>query len=160
MDLAQISVGHKISVMNWETGMSAEAEITSISKFPVSDNNNSWGVNPNTSNYPFTAYLSNTEGFQNHQYVDITFESNADASADTLYIPVSYIRDDGGESYVYIQDANGRLKQQFVETGAMLYGYYQEIKTGLTQDDLITFPYGKNVKDGVKTIETDTPTVW
>ena len=160
MDLEQISVGHKISITNWETGTMAEAEITSISKFPVSDNTGSWGVNPNTSNYPFTAYLADAEGFQNYQTVDITFESADSTPSETIYIPVSYIRDDNGESYVYIRDENERLKRQTVETGAMLYGYYQEIKSGLTQEDFITFPYGKNVKNGVKTIETDTPPVW
>lgn len=160
MDLDQISVGQTVSVMNMENGMTAEAEITSISKFPTSDNGNSWGVNPNTSNYPFTAYLSNADGFKNYQSVSITIESDNQANTDALYIPLSYIREDNGESYVFIQDENGRLKKQTVETGAMLYGYYQEIKSGLTPEDFITFPYGKNIKDGVKTIETDSPTVW
>lgn len=160
MDLEQIAIGQVVSVMNMENGMMAEAEITSISKFPTSDNNGSWGVNPNTSNYPFTAYLSNAEGFKNYQSVSITIESETETSSDALYIPLSYIREDDGESYVYIRDENDRLKKQTVETGAMLYGYYQEIKNGLTLEDYITFPYGKDIKDGVKTVETDSPSVW
>lgn len=160
LKLEQVSVGQMVSVMNMENGMSAEAEITSISDFPISDNANSYGTNPNTSNYPFTAYLSNAEGFKNNQSVSITIQSDAEAEQSGLYIPLSYIREDSGESYVFIADENGRLKKQTVETGAMLYGYYQEIKSGLTAEDLITFPYGKNVKDGVKTIETDSPSVY
>ena len=160
MDLEQITIGQVVSVMNMENGMMAEAEITSISSFPTSDNNASWGVNPNTSNYPFTAYLSNAEGFKNYQSVSITIESDAKTSSDALYIPLSYIREDDGESYVYIRDENDRLKKQTVEPGAMLYGYYQEIKNGLTMEAYITFPYGKDIKDGVKTVETDSPSVW
>ena len=160
LKLEQVSVGQTVSVTSMETGMSAEAEITSISKFPVSDNANAYGTNPNTSNYPFTAYLTNAEGFKNNQSVNITIQSDGESLDSGVYIPIAYIREDGGESYVYIAGENGRLKKQIVKTGAMLYGYYQEIKSGLTSEDLITFPYGKNVKEGVKTIETDTPSVY
>ena len=38
--------------------------------------------------------------------------------------------------------------KQIVTTGRTLYGEYTEILSGLTQDDYIAFPYGKNVKDG------------
>lgn len=160
LDLKQISVGQTLFVTNMENGMSAEAKITAISEFPVSDNARSYGANPNTSNYPFTAYLSDAEGFKNNQYVNITMDSNEDSAQSGLYIPLSYIRDDHGESYVFIADENNRLKKQTVETGAILYGSYQEIKSGLTNDDLITFPYGKNIKDGVQTVETDSPSVY
>lgn len=159
LQLENVSVGQTVYVTNMETGMEAEAEITSISEFPVSDNANSYGTNPNTSNYPFTAYLSNTEGFKNNQSVSIAIQSGEGAGTG-IYIPIAYIRDDGGESYVYIAGEDGKLKKQTVETGAMLYGYYQEIKSGLTGEEMITFPYGKNIKEGVKTIETDTPSVY
>ena len=41
-----------------------------------------------------------------------------------------------------------------------MYGYYQEIKSGLTTEDLIAFPYGENVKEGVKTEEVESPSYY
>ena len=160
LKLDQIEVGHTVTVTNMETGMIAEAKITSISDYPVSDNNNSYGTNPNTSNYPFTAYLEETAGFKNNQSVSISVQTGETSSTSAIYIPLAYIRDEGGETFVYIADENNRLKKQVVDTGAILYGYYQEIKSGLTSEDLITFPYGKNVKEGVKTETVDSPSMY
>ena len=159
LKLDQIEVGHTVTVTNMETGMIAEAKITSISDYPVSDNNNSYGTNPNTSNYPFTAYLEESAGFKNNQSVSISVQTGETSSTSAIYIPLAYIRDEGGETFVYIADENNRLKKQVVDTGAILYGYYQEIKSGLTSEDLITFPYGKNVKEGVKTETVDSPSM-
>lgn len=153
----EISVGQRISVTNMETGMMAEAEITSISDYPVSDNASSYGTNPNTSNYPFTAFLSETTGFKNNQSVSINITSDGSGMNSKLYIPKAYVREDNGEYFVFIADEKGRLKKQTIEAGATMYGYYQEIKSGLTTEDLITFPYGKNVKEGVKTEEVESP---
>lgn len=160
LKLDQIEVGHTVTVTNMETGMIAEAKITSISDYPVSDNNNSYGTNPNTSNYPFTAYLEESAGFKNNQSVSISVQTGETSSTSAIYIPLAYIRDEGGETFVYIADENNRLKKQVVDTGAILYGYYQEIKSGLTSEDLITFPYGKNVKEGVKTETVDSPSMY
>lgn len=145
---------------NMETGMMAEAEITSISDYPVSDNASSYGTNPNTSNYPFTAFLSETSGFKNNQSVSINITSDGNGTDSKLYIPKAYVREDNGEHYVFIADEKGRLKKQTVEAGATMYGYYQEIKSGLTTEDLIAFPYGKNVKEGVKTEEAESPSYY
>ena len=156
----EIFVGQHISVTSMETGMTAEAEITSISDYPVSDNASSYGTNPNTSNYPFTAFLSETSGFKNNQSVSITMTSNEGNTSSNLYIPKAYVREDNGEAFVYIADERGRLKKQTVETCAVMYGYNQEIKSGLTMEDLIAFPYGKTVKEGVKTEEVDSPSYY
>lgn len=155
----ELTIGQHISVTNMETGMMAEAEITSISDYPVSDNASSYGTNPNTSNYPFTAFLSETSGFKNNQSVSINLSSN-ETSSDKLYIPKAYVREENGENFVFIADEQGRLKRQVVETGAIMYGYYQEIKSGLSIEDLIAFPYGKDVKEGVKTEESETPSYY
>lgn len=41
-----------------------------------------------------------------------------------------------------------------VTTGVVQWGY-TEIKSGLTVDDWIAFPYGKDVKENAETIESD-----
>ena len=38
---------------------------------------------------------------------------------------------------------------------AASWGSYTEILSGLTADDLIAFPYGKNLKEGAPTVESD-----
>lgn len=46
---------------------------------------------------------------------------------------------------------NGRLKKQTVVTGQTLYNSVIEVKSGLTLDDSIAFPYGTTVKEGART---------
>ena len=40
-------------------------------------------------------------------------------------------------------------------TGKALWGSYTEFRRGLTVVDLIAFPYGKNLKEGAPTVESD-----
>ena len=40
-------------------------------------------------------------------------------------------------------------------TGKALWGSYTEVLEGLTPDDYIAFPYGKNVTEGADTVESD-----
>ena len=109
----EISVGQHISLTNTETGMTAEAEITSISDYPVSDNASSYDTNPNTSNYPFTAFLSETTGFKKQPICQHQYNFRQDGSSmdsKKLYIPKAYVREDSGEYFVFIADERGRLK--------------------------------------------------
>ena len=54
-----------------------------------------------------------------------------------------------------VRGENGRLEKRFVTTGKSLWGSYTEVLSGLSQEDLIAFPYGKNVKPGAPTQEGD-----
>ena len=47
------------------------------------------------------------------------------------------------------------LFRSYVEVGKNMYNSL-EITSGLTMDDLIAFPYGRDVKEGAKTQEADT----
>ena len=51
-------------------------------------------------------------------------------------------------------DENGLLKKRYVKTGKIYYNEIIEVLRGLTVDDMVCFPYGKDVKEGVKTRET------
>ena len=72
-----------------------------------------------------------------------------------LYLDSAYIRDEGGRSYIFKRNANGRLEKTYVETGAVMWGY-TAILSGLSEDDWIAFPYGKDVVDGAETYEQET----
>jgi hypothetical protein len=47
------------------------------------------------------------------------------------------------------------LEKRFVTTGKSLWGSYTEILEGLGEGDFVAFPYGKNVKPGAETVESD-----
>ena len=48
-----------------------------------------------------------------------------------------------------------RLVKQYVKTGKIIYGDTIEIKSGLTEDDRIAFPYGKTAKEGIRAVNAD-----
>ena len=160
MDLPKYSIGHKIWISGMETGTASEAEITSIDMFPDTDADMAYETNPNTSSYAFTAVLANGEGFQKDEYVQIDLQPDPEASeTDILSIPTAYLRQEDGSYYVYAADPYGRLRRRKVTTGAILYGYYQEILDGLSIEDKIAFPYGKNAKEGVR-VQNASPTIY
>lgn len=151
--LGKVEVGQTVYANSWESGMSFEATITEISNYPQ-DNNSFWGDgNPNVSYYPYTAYIENTEGLQNGEYVDLTMTSNEDHS-NSIYLQKAYVREENGRSYVLKADENGRLVKQYVVTGKTLWGQAIEIVSGLTMEDQIAFPYGKDAREGAKIKES------
>ena len=48
---------------------------------------------------------------------------------------------------------DGRLEQRWVQTGRDLWGSYTQIRGGLTTDDYVAFPYGRDVVEGARTVE-------
>ena len=65
------------------------------------------------------------------------------------------MRDEDGKSYVLKAGEDGRLVKQYVQTGKILYGSSVEIKSGLSEQDRIAFPYGKTAKEGAKVVESE-----
>ena len=152
--LGQLKVGDALVANSWsqEGQKTYSAIITEISEYPQSSGNNYGGGNMNVSYYPFTAVIEESEGLTNGQYLDMTMTvgGNTDGTTNALYLSKSYIREENGKNYVFIAGENDRLEKRYLETGKILYGEQVEIKEGLTIDDRIAFPYGKNVKEGVK----------
>ena len=151
--LDEVTVGQVVYANSWETGMSFEAEITEISTYPE-ENSDVWSEgNPNVSYYPYIAYIENTEGLKNGEYLELTMTNSMD-NFDCIYLEKAYIREEDGKSYVLKADENDRLVKQYVVTGKTLWGQAIEIVSGLTQEDRIAFPYGKAAKEGVKVKES------
>ena len=150
LQLEDIEVGQTVYAYSWESGNNFEASITEISPYP-STNYESWGEgNPNVSYYPYTAYIENTEGLHNGEYVDLTMTpNNVGQQSDSIYIEKAYVRQEDNRKYVLKEDKNHCLVKQYVKTGKTAYGSV-EILSGLSTEDKIAFPYGKNAKEGVK----------
>lgn len=154
LKLNSIAVGDEVTAKSWDTGDEFKAKITEISKYPVSGNDMSDGTgNPNSSYYPFKAYIEDKESVSNGEYVTITLgNSDTTTSAeDGVYLPPAYIRKDGTKSYVYIRGEDGTLEKKYIKTGKSSYGVSTEVLEGVTLEDYIAFPYGKTVKEGAKT---------
>lgn len=146
--LGQITEGQLLNGTSYDTGMSFEAEIREISTYPADGNHFDGYGNSNASYYPFTAYIENGDGLRNNEYVGFTTTIDTDDSSESIYMEKAFVRQEHGISYVYIADENNRLKKQEVTIGKYIDGYTREIKSGLTNEDRITFPYGKKVKEG------------
>ena len=149
----KMQIGQEVTVNDWNTGMTYTGKIVSMGDFPT--NSDSWNGsgNPNVSYYPFTVFVDETADLQAGMYVNIQYSSAE--SENGIYLENPFIRTENGQSYVYVQGAGGKLEKRFVTTGKALWGSYTEIRSGLTVDDLIAFPYGKNLKEGAPTVESD-----
>ncbi len=155
MDLGSVKVGDTVSISSWMTGAACEGTIVSIDDYPTSNGNN-WGDgNRNASYYPFKVFVTEDANLQPNDYVDIQFQKNAsaDESGNTLYLESMFIRTENGKSYVMARGEDGRLEQRWVQTGRDLWGSYTQIRGGLTIDDYVAFPYGRDVTEGAKTVE-------
>ena len=155
MDLGSVKVGDTVSISSWMTGAACEGTIVSIDDYPTNNGNN-WGDgNRNASYYPFKVFVTEDANLQPNDYVDIQFQKNAsaDESGNTLYLESMFIRTENGKSYVMARGEDGRLEQRWVQTGRDLWGSYTQIRGGLTIDDYVAFPYGRDVTEGAKTVE-------
>ena len=91
---------------------------------------------------------------QEGDYVTVYFGDSSQTDGSALYLEAMYVRTEGTRAYVYKRGEDGLLKKTYVSTGEQLWGYIR-ILSGLSEEDYIAFPYGKNVKDGAKTVEDD-----
>ena len=155
MDLGSVQVGDSVSISSWMTGAACEGTIVSIDDYPTSNGNN-WGDgNSNVSYYPFKVFVTEDANLQPNDYVDIQYQkdTSAEESGSSLYLESMFIRTDNGKSYVRARGEDGRLEQRWVQTGRDLWGSYTQIRGGLTIDDYVAFPYGRDVVDGAHTQE-------
>lgn len=155
MDLGSVQVGDSVSISSWMTGAACEGTIVSIDDYPTSNGNN-WGDgNSNVSYYPFKVFVTEDANLQPNDYVDIQYQkdTSAEESGSSLYLESMFIRTDNGKSYVMARGEDGRLEQRWVQTGRDLRGSYTQIRGGLTIDDYVAFPYGRDVVEGAHTQE-------
>ena len=155
MDLGSVQVGDTVSISSWMTGAACEGTIVSIDDYPTSNGNN-WGDgNSNVSYYPFKVFVTEDANLQPNDYVEIQYQkdTSAEESGSSLYLESMFIRTDNGKSYVMARGEDGRLEQRWVQTGRDLWGSYTQIRGGLTIDDYVAFPYGRDVVEGAHTQE-------
>jgi hypothetical protein len=151
LNLDKTQIGDSLTVMSWSTGGSTTAEVTSIDDEPYSYEVTNWGDNPNSSTYCVHAKLDDSTDFNVGDWVSVTLAQTDTSNSSSVYLPIHYVRQDGGDYYIMKADEDGKLVKQYVKAGQIMYGYYIEIKGGLSISDKICFPYGTDVKEGIKT---------
>lgn len=155
MELDNVKVGGTIKCVSSDTGDEYTAEVKEISDFPTADSNNGGDTsNPNSSYYPIVAFIKDADGLSPGGSVEVSYSSKSmgTANKNAVYLQKAYIRTEDKKSYVYLRDKKTkRLKKQYITVGKTMNGQYIEIVSGVTEDDNIAFPYGKNLREGVKT---------
>ena len=153
LEKEKMQVGQEVTINDWNTGLTHTGTIRSLGDFP--DPASGWNGmgNPNASFYPFTVFVDEEADLQEGRYVSVIYSTATGEHG--IYLQNPFLRTEQGKTYVYVLGADGRLEQRFVKTGKALWGSYMEILEGLSQEDLVAFPYGKNVKPGAKALEGD-----
>ena len=149
----RLKVGQEVSINDWNTGGVYTGTVESIGDFPVQGEGWNGIGNPNASYYPFRVFIDGTADLQEGSYVSVTY--SAAEAENGVYLENPFLRTDDGDPYVYVRGRNGKLEKRAVTTGKSLWGSYTEIRSGLSADDYVAFPYGKNVKPGAATVESD-----
>ena len=155
LDRDKYPVGTQMRIQSWEHG-EVYGTVAEISDTPVPSSNNPYysSGNQNVSFYTMLIALDADSPLREDEWVDVYFNAASTTSEDALRIETRFIRQDDGGSYVYRRGEDQLLHKQYVTTGVVQWGY-TEIKSGLTADDWIAFPYGKDVKENAETIESD-----
>ena len=153
-----VKIGQEVTINDWNSGNVYTGEICSIGDFPTTGDGWNGIGNPNASFYPFHVFIDGSADLREGSYVSVTF--SAAEAKNGVYLENPFLRTEGGESYIYVRGQNGRLEKRSVTTGRSLWGSYTEIRSGLTEEDFVAFPYGKTVKPGAATVESDLSTLY
>ena len=143
--------GQEVTINDWNSGQVYTGEVKEIGDFP--SNQDGWNGmgNPNVSYYPFRVFIDGSADLQAGSYVSMTYST---ASAENgIYLENPFLRSEGGQHYVYLRGENGKLEKRFVRVGKSLWGSYTQILSGVTAEDYLAFPYGKDIREGAPTQE-------
>lgn len=154
--LTKVPVGTTVNVMSYQNGAFTEAEVTGVEEEPTAYSASPWQTNPNSSMYQLHAKLKDSTDFTIGYGVEVSLQENQNdtAKSKSVFMPIHYVRQEDGDYYIMKADENDRLVKQYVSAGQILWGYYIEITGGLDMSDRICFPYGTDVKEGVRTNDT------
>ncbi len=152
LQLDSMKEGDEINISSWESGASATATVTEVSRYPASNYTSYSDGNNNVSWYPYTAVIEDAEGFKTGESVQIT--KSQGSVEDAIVLMKIYVRSDEKGNYVLKDNGKGRLVRQDVTVKNTSDNEYIQIIEGLTMDDMVAFPYGSKGKEGVKTTTT------
>ena len=154
--ISTISVGQNVVIRSRiDENQTWSGTIARIETDPDTENNNNYYGMPaeTASSYPFYIMLASKEGLMLGQHVFIEPDYGQSTVKTGLWLDASFIAEnEDGSRYVWAAE-NGRLKKRTVETGELdEETYTYEILSGLSEDDLITWP-DESLQEGMKVTE-------
>ena len=153
--LDQIREGDLVNVSAGQSGTCCQAEIREISPYPDESGMFSgiYGA-VSASMYPFIAYVSEGGGtLISQEWVQMDAAgSGMEQPSDALYLWKAFILEEEGRQYVYLRDEKGKLRKREITTGRRS-GEGYEVLSGVSWEDWLAFPYGKEVRNGAATRE-------
>ena len=153
--LDQIREGDLVNVSAGQSGTCCQAEIREISPYPDESGMFSgiYGA-VSASMYPFIAYVSEGGGtLISQEWVQMDAAgSGMKQPSDALYLWKAFILEEEGRQYVYLRDEKGKLRKREITTGRRV-GEGCEVLSGVSWEDWLAFPYGKEVRNGAATRE-------
>ena len=153
LEREKLKLGQEVTINDWNTGNMYTGEVISIGDFPSDQDNWNGMGNPTASYYPFKAFVGEEADLQAGSYVSMNYST---ASAEQgIYLEKAFVRTETEGSYIFLRGADGKLEKRNVKVGKVLWGSYYEILSPLGEEDFLAFPYGKHVKHGAPTVESD-----
>ena len=153
LELDTVYPGMEVTVTDWYTGMTYTGTVQKIGDYPsAGDGWNGMG-NPTATYYPFTVFVAESADLQSGSYVSIVYSAGGSQSG--VYLENPFLRTENGKAYVMVMGEDGKLEKRYVVTGKTLWGSYTQILSGITPEDHLAFPYGKNVRPGADTVISD-----
>ena len=149
--LNTIQIGQTVTVNSWDTGAVYEGRIVEIGSYPVEEQDYSYG-SQNSSFYPYRVFIDESANLQEGFYVSMTYQTPEQA-AGTLYLQNAFLRTEGNRSFVFVRNADGLLEKRYLECGVSTDGYMTPVHSGITEEDFVAFPYGKEIVEGAPTYE-------
>ncbi|MBR7177969.1 MAG: HlyD family efflux transporter periplasmic adaptor subunit [Oscillospiraceae bacterium] len=146
--LSTVTLGQSVTVTSWDTGAVCTGQVVEIGQYPVE--NQGYGSG-NASYYPYRVFIDESADLQEGFYVSLVYQT-AEAAAGTLYLQDAFIRSEGNRSYVFVRGAEGLLEKRYLECGVS-DGYMTAVYAGITEEDFLAFPYGKEIVEGAPTYE-------
>ena len=160
LSLGDVHIGDSVELYCYEDGMMYTGTITEISTTPETDQY--YYGSSVESYYPMTITVLDGEDLRQGMGMDVTVISDDSldvAYGDEFYLPLAFVANENGKYYV-MKDNNGVLEKTYVQTGKILWGDTIKILGGVGRNDLIAFPYASDAKEGVKTKEASTSSMY
>ncbi len=154
--LDTISVGQEVQIMNWDTGMPCVGTVSEIGQYPADSEDSFMGMadGSNATYYPFYVSVDGSADMKDGSYVNMTLQTDSEEQSG-LYLSTAFVRSEDGSSYVYVENSEGVLEKRTIQTGRGLWDTYIQVLDGLTEEDRVAFPYGREVTEGAPTQEGD-----
>jgi hypothetical protein len=150
--LDTVQIGQSVSINAWDTGMVYTGRVVEIGSYPSEEQDYYYYGSSNISYYPYRVFIDESADLQEGYYVSMSIQTEEQA-AGTLYLQNAFLRSEGNRTYVYVRGAEGMLEKRYLECGVSTDGYMTPIYSGITEEDFVAFPYGKEIVEGAPTFE-------